>query len=385
MHASKRSACDSFATAQRVRYGIPLEEELHDDMPAHYGFTFGTSNMQRIGRSIRALPIVMLLATTCATAQCLDYDPEVVTLSGVLTSEEHPGPPNFASIGNGDQPETIWVIDLDAPVCVRGSVEPDSPENDVEHVQFLQSQDQYGRNQRHLGRRVAITGRLVHATTAEHRKAVLIDVDEFRSAAGVQEPNPAIDALARQVLLEHAPGFRLATHSDFVEELRENRYMTSATQSVLAADFNQDGANDLAIIAISEARPEYRIYYAVAGPDGFRLDLLQSRELEAASPDGLIRNSMFLKEIGEGGVANRSYANIAGNPLDPENFTPEFGRERAAQTRYYESVPAIEVWTGPARVDAVDERNFPDSGIMYCSTTWYYGPGGELETFGACD
>lgn len=336
--------------------------------------------------SVRALPIVSLLVSTGAAAQCLDYGPEVVVLSGVLTSEEHPGPPNYASIENGDQAETIWVIDLDAPICVRGSVEPNAAEDDVGQVQFLQIQDQYGRNRRHLGRRVAITGRLVHSTTAEHRKPVLIDVGEFRSAAGVQDPSPQMDELAARILAEHAPGFRLATRSDFIDEVRENGYATTATQSVLTADFDQDGANDLAVVAIAETRPEYRIYYAIAGQDGYRLDLLLTREIEAPSPDGIIRNAMFLKEIGDRGVANRSYATIAGNPLAPDNvFSPEFGRERAARTREYMAVPAIEVWTGPARVDAANDRNLPDAGIMYCSTTWYYGPSGELRTFGACD
>ncbi len=336
--------------------------------------------------SIRILPIATWLAATCSSAQCLDYEPEVVRLSGVLTSEVHPGPPDFESIEDGDQPETIWVIDLDAPICVRESGEINSAEANVESVQFLQSEDQYGRNQRHRGRKVEITGSLSHAISAQHRRALLIDVAEFRSAVGVQAPSPETDALATRILLEQVPGFRLATRSDFIAEARENRYMTSATQAVLTADFNLDGRDDLAIVAISETLPEYRIYYALSRPDGYRLDLLLTREIEAASPDGIIRNAMFLKDIGDRGIANRSYATIAGNPLAVDNISSqEFGRERDARTREYQAVPAIEVWTGPALMDAVDDRNVPDGGIMFCSTTWYYAQNLELRTFGACD
>jgi hypothetical protein len=57
----------------------------------------------------------------------------------------------------------------------------------------------------------------------------------------------------------------------------------------------------------------------------------------------------------------------------------------AARARDYAGVPALEVWTGPARVDATDLRNFPDEGIAYCSTAWYYRTSGLLAHFSACD
>jgi hypothetical protein len=207
------------------------------------------------------------------------------------------------------------------------------------------------------------------------------------SLAGVASSQqlPATDAQAAEIVSRNVPGFRLAEPGDFVPELHEVSFVDSATQSAFSADFDQDGRDDWAVLAVSDGLPEYRIYYALAGDSGFRLELLFSRVVEGSRSNGLIRNAIFLKEIGDLGIAGHRYAGIAGSPLDPDNFTQEFGRERAARMREYESLPAIEVWTGPARIDTEDLFNWPDAGIAYCSETWYFRSSGELATFGACD
>ncbi len=190
------------------------------------------------------------------------------------------------------------------------------------------------------------------------------------SAAAQQANTPVtanISGIAASILAEKLPGFRLAAPSDFVTGLSDNKLAASATDSVFTADFDRNGKDDLALLAVSNNRREYRIYYAMANDTGYRLDLLLSREVKE-STQGFIRNAMFLKRRNETGLAGRSYNTL---PAD-------------IPSRDYLMVPAIEVWTGPALVDAKGERNVPDAGIAHCSTTWFYR-NGKLETFGACD
>jgi len=196
---------------------------------------------------------------------------------------------------------------------------------------------------------------------------------------------PTERAAAAAILDSGLPGFRLAESGDFVPELHDVAFVDSATQSVLTADFDQNGSDDWAVLVVRDNLPEYRIFYVLAEESGYRFELLFSRVVEGSGSNGLIRNAVFLKEIGDPGIAGRSYATIAGNPLDPDNFSQDFGRERAARTEEYRSVPAIEVWTGPARIDTEDLSNWPDAGIAHCSETWYYRASGELASFGVCD
>src|SRR6266545_7040763 len=47
-----------------------------------------------------------ILTLRPVTTQCLEYEPKLVSLSGVIVRETHPGPPNFESVANGDEPKS---------------------------------------------------------------------------------------------------------------------------------------------------------------------------------------------------------------------------------------------------------------------------------------
>ena len=64
----------------------------------------------------------MLLANS-VVASCLEYEPNIIEISGTLVHETHPGRPNYESIKNGDMPVTIWVIKIIKPVCAKGRAE----------------------------------------------------------------------------------------------------------------------------------------------------------------------------------------------------------------------------------------------------------------------
>jgi hypothetical protein len=93
---------------------------------------------------IYGLLISLLLAGPVA-AQCLEYEPKVVSLSGTLVRETLPGRPNYESVASGDAPETIWVLKLKAPICMLAANDIDVSENSETEIQLVLDQGQYNK------------------------------------------------------------------------------------------------------------------------------------------------------------------------------------------------------------------------------------------------
>jgi hypothetical protein len=128
--------------------------------------------------------IVVAGAYVPVRAQCLKYEPAVVTLTGTLSSHVFPGPPNYESIKRGDQKETAIILTLRAPICTNGGGDQiDEPENNVRDLQLVITKPEDWKTvDRRLRKRVVVTGTLFHAHTGHHRTKVLIDVTSIRSA-----------------------------------------------------------------------------------------------------------------------------------------------------------------------------------------------------------
>jgi hypothetical protein len=109
---------------------------------------------------------------------CLKYEPAEVELRGVIARETFPGRPNYESVEAGDEPETVWVLTLHAPVCVDGAggEDPNVAERDVRQVQLVLSREQYAACAPLVGKRVRVCGSLFHAITGHHHKDVLMTV-----------------------------------------------------------------------------------------------------------------------------------------------------------------------------------------------------------------
>jgi hypothetical protein len=121
-------------------------------------------------------------AKTSATADCLEYGP-VVQLAGKLVRQTFPGPPNFASVAQGDTPEVAWILHLDKPVCVRARP-GDDIDVAVSHLHDLQlvlgSDNNYQRAEELLSRRVIVSGVLFGAHTGHHHTPVLLAVKNIQ-------------------------------------------------------------------------------------------------------------------------------------------------------------------------------------------------------------
>jgi hypothetical protein len=139
--------------------------------------------------------LLLLLCATAAAASaqsCLSYEPTEVRVSGTISKQVVPGPPNYESVRKGDKPETIWILTLDKPVCVTGNTDDvNEPEQNVTDLQLLLKQDQFAQLRRMTGRKVhaAASGTLFHGHTAHHRTKVLLDVKEIKQESGVRSQN----------------------------------------------------------------------------------------------------------------------------------------------------------------------------------------------------
>lgn len=138
-------------------------------------------NMKRILTVIGLLGASLL--SNLVAAQCLEYGPKVVSLSGVLVRETYPGRPNYESIANGDEPETIWVLRLEETICVHASNEIDVPEDSEEEIQLVLKPEQYKQYRSLLGRAVTVSGTLFHSHTGHHHKRLLLKTSEIRKNA----------------------------------------------------------------------------------------------------------------------------------------------------------------------------------------------------------
>src|SRR5215472_16788896 len=104
---------------------------------------------------------------------CLTYEPTVVRITGTIIERTFPGPPNYESIKDGDEPETYWPLVLRGPVCVDQGDPGDlinEGKKGIRRIQLvLHDEGAYDKYHRLLGKRVVATGTLYGSHTAHHK------------------------------------------------------------------------------------------------------------------------------------------------------------------------------------------------------------------------
>jgi hypothetical protein len=130
------------------------------------------------------LLFILLLAAPAQglaqAGQCLAYEPATVSLRGRIIRRTFPGPPNYESVKRGDQPETYWILHLDAPVCVTASADNDA-ESGVKDIQLILPPAGYARFRKFVGQsiRVDVRGKLLHAISGHHHTPVLLEAADI--------------------------------------------------------------------------------------------------------------------------------------------------------------------------------------------------------------
>jgi hypothetical protein len=123
-----------------------------------------------LDRVVSQLLIALLLLSATAqpaalAAQCLRYGD--VRLAGRLVQQTYPGPPDFESVTNGDEPLVIWILQLDYGVCIVSRDLSYPGAYNEREIQLVLGNDPYARTERYepyrylLGQRIAVTGRLL--------------------------------------------------------------------------------------------------------------------------------------------------------------------------------------------------------------------------------
>jgi len=106
--------------------------------------------------------------------ECLKPAPEIVVLSGKLVRRTYPGPPNYADIKKGDEPETGFYLLLNEPVCYVGD-ELSDPKQNVSLIQLVLDQKGYDELSPYLGKIIKLKGSLFGSHTGHHHTPILLE------------------------------------------------------------------------------------------------------------------------------------------------------------------------------------------------------------------
>jgi hypothetical protein len=134
-----------------------------------------------IRRTLVALGGYFLLSSIASAEQCLQYEPETVTIQGSVFLKPAYGPPGFGEDPRHDAREDYLALTLDTPMCVTASSKPqteDVAESAIKTVQLVFRNSEAFRRAKHwVGKKTSVTGSLYHGFTGHHHTTVLLKVD----------------------------------------------------------------------------------------------------------------------------------------------------------------------------------------------------------------
>jgi hypothetical protein len=134
------------------------------------------------------LGVLLAVSSGAIAGQSSDCqkDGDTVSLAGKVWRETFPDRPNYESIENGDEPETVWVLTLDSPRCVLG-VSPDDNKpyeiGNITRFQLVLTPAQYKKHRAVLEHRAEIKGQLFQAMTGHHHTKALVEVKELKAVS----------------------------------------------------------------------------------------------------------------------------------------------------------------------------------------------------------
>ena len=127
----------------------------------------------------------ILIAFFCSAVRagspgdCLTYEKATVQLTGRIVIKTFPGPPNYESIEQGDEPEKPWILRLSKPICMKADSDDEFnvAEARVSDIHLVLYPEQY-RKLRTIMRKgpVTVRGTLFHSFNAHHHARVLMRV-----------------------------------------------------------------------------------------------------------------------------------------------------------------------------------------------------------------
>jgi hypothetical protein len=143
------------------------------------------------GTGQAAVLVVLLLlvgrSSEIPRRPCLPYRPAAVTLEGTLLRRTYPRPPTHEDLRRGDQPDSVLILRIPAPICVAPDAASDEGdkhlESDVRELQLAIGTDSLWAQLRAAhSSHLRVTGELFHAIAGHPRTRVLMWVIQIRAA-----------------------------------------------------------------------------------------------------------------------------------------------------------------------------------------------------------
>jgi hypothetical protein len=135
----------------------------------------------------------MCMPQPASALQCIEYGP--VRLVGTLVRQTYAGPPDFESVTKGDEPQTIWVLQLEERACVYSRSRAER-EYEQDEIQLEVSPVQIKAYQQLLGQRLIVEGDLIRGG-ARHEKRLVLVVTKLNEASAMQDRKNAYAAECR--------------------------------------------------------------------------------------------------------------------------------------------------------------------------------------------
>ncbi|GFE81123.1 hypothetical protein GCM10011487_31230 [Steroidobacter agaridevorans] len=106
---------------------------------------------------------------------CLQYGP--IDIAGTIVRHTYAGPPDYESVTKGDEPRTVWVLQLDERICVDANTRYPREVIQLE-IELALTPEQFQRYRDLLGQRVRVSGELKHGG-ANYQKRLVIDPNDI--------------------------------------------------------------------------------------------------------------------------------------------------------------------------------------------------------------
>jgi Domain of unknown function (DUF4431) len=140
--------------------------------------------MKRVFCATAAL--LVLFSQSSMSAECLK-DGQNISLSGKISRETFPGPPNYENIDNGDKPETYWILTTDKSNCVLGeSIEDGSiyeiAKSTTRFQLAFEDASVYKTQKKLVEQNGQVAGQLFAGSTGHHHTKALISVKSIKSS-----------------------------------------------------------------------------------------------------------------------------------------------------------------------------------------------------------
>ncbi|QYH17517.1 DUF4431 domain-containing protein [Enterobacter sp. DNB-S2] len=111
------------------------------------------------------------------------YEGQNTTLYGKVREEVFPGPPNYESINDGDEPQFYWILYVNEPIKLAGrSMEDDSlyEKGSSCMFQLCLTREIYDKRLDILNKYVSVQGEIFLGHTGHHKTKALLDVNTIK-------------------------------------------------------------------------------------------------------------------------------------------------------------------------------------------------------------